>query len=62
MTEKLLAAKFVSATPQEEALMDGVITVMCPFCGEERQIEPDGYYDDIECENCEAHYSTMGVV
>ncbi|TKJ44613.1 hypothetical protein CEE34_10995 [Candidatus Aerophobetes bacterium Ae_b3a] len=60
--EKLLTAKFVSASPAEEALMKGVITVICPYCEEERQIEPDGFYDDIECEICGGHYSTIGVI
>lgn len=62
MAKKLLVAKFVSATPEEEAVLDGVVTVKCPYCGEEKCIEPDGYYDDIECEVCGGHYSTVGVI
>jgi len=59
---KLLVAKFVSASPEEEAVMKGVVTVMCPYCEEERLIEPDGWYDDIKCETCGGHYSTIGVI
>lgn len=59
---KLLTAKFVSEGPAEEAVMEGVVTVACPYCGEERLIEPDGYYDDIECEKCKRHYSTIGII
>ena len=60
--EKLLVTKFVSATPQEEAVMEGVVVVMCPFCTEEKLIGPAEYYNDVECEVCFGHYSTIGVI
>ncbi len=62
MAEKLLTAKYVSTCPEEEAVMDGVVTIACPYCGAERLIEPDGNYDDIECGTCKRHYRTRGVI
>jgi len=63
MAEKRLPqAKFVSANPTEEAVMEGVITIACPYCKTERIIEPDGFYDDIECETCGEHYRARGVI
>lgn len=61
MGEKLQLAKYVSEDPAEEAVMDGVVTIACPYCKEERTIEPDGDYEDIECEGCGKHYRTKGV-
>jgi len=55
-------AKLLTAYPTKEALMKGVVTVMCPYCEEEKQIEPDKHYDDVVCEVCGGHYSTMGVI
>lgn len=57
-------AKFVGgmAHQTECAMMDGVITVACPHCGTEREIEADGFYNDVECEGCSKHYKTVGVV
>lgn len=60
-TKKLQLAGYVSEDPAEEAVMQGFITVACPHCGAERTIEPDGDYDDIECETCHKHYRTKGV-
>ena len=63
MAEKRLPlAKFVSKNPEEEAVNEGHLTVKCPFCETERLIEPDGFYEDIECEGCGEHYRTIGVI
>ena len=61
MKERLPLAKYVSDCPEEEAVMEGVITVACPYCKAERLIEPDGHCKDIECEVCGEHYRTRGV-
>ena len=59
---KLLTAKFVSTCPEEEAVMEGTVTIACPYCEAERLIEPDGYYEDIICEICGEHYRTRGII
>ena len=59
--ERLLLAKFASKNPEEEALQGGIVTVQCPYCEAERLIEPDGDYEDIQCEICGEHYRTRGV-
>lgn len=61
--EQLKTAKFVGglAVQAENALMDGVITIECPHCKTERLIEPDGFSNDTECENCGKHYKTIGI-
>jgi len=59
---KLPLARFVSKNPEQEALMQGHVTVRCPYCKAERIIEPDGFYDDITCETCGEHYRTRGVI
>ncbi|GAI69191.1 unnamed protein product [marine sediment metagenome] len=60
----LKTAKFVGGfeAQTKSAVMEGIITVACPHCGEERQIEPDGFYPDIECEGCGKHYRTVGII
>jgi len=63
MAEKRLPlAKFVSKCPEEEAVMEGIITVACPYCGEEMIIEPDGNYERILCGTCGEYYRTRGVI
>ena len=46
----------------EEAVSYGFVTVICPFCGEPQRIEPDGYYDSVECPACGNSYKTEGVI
>jgi len=60
--EKLPLAKFVSKCPEEEAIMEGIVTIACPYCEAERLIEPDGDYKDITCEICGEHFRTRGVI
>ena len=43
----------------EEAAMDSVCTVECPYCGCEREVEPDAHYA-CECEECEKTYRVVG--
>ena len=63
MAEKRLPlAKFVSKCPEEEAVMEGIVTIACPYCEAEMIIEVDGYYNDIQCETCGEHYRTRGVI
>lgn len=61
---KLETAKFVGGfeTQARNAVMEGIITVACPYCRMEREIEPDGFYSDIECEGCGKHYRTIGII
>ena len=55
-------AKFTSKNPAEQAIRLGFFMVRCPYCKAIRRIEPDGNYDDIECEGCGKHYRTRGVI
>lgn len=61
---KLETAKFVGGfiVQAKNAVMNGIITVACPHCEIEREIEPDGFYEDVECEGCGRHYRTMGII
>jgi len=62
-SEKLRLAKLAGDFEDEvhSAISYGLITVVCPFCGYPREIEPDGNYDDVTCENCGKHYRTQGI-
>ena len=57
-------AKFVGGieTQFENAANVGVIEVACPYYGGTREIEPDGFYSNMECEWCGRHYRTIGVI
>lgn len=57
---EMRTATYVSDCPEEEAVCDGIITVACPYCGEERTLEPD-CFDIIDCENCQEQYRVIGV-
>lgn len=61
--EKILLALFEGGIREalEHAISNGCITVLCPYCGTRRTIEPDGFYDDVECNCCHKHYRTEGV-
>lgn len=51
----MLDAVYEFETALEQAVLDGMIAVECPHCGEERTLEPDAE-GVIKCENCGKEY------